>query len=284
LDALRVEIDAAGAMLRRAGRRVGSLYLGGGTPTVLTAAQLDALLTQLRGAFDLSRCREICVEAGRPETITRDRLAVLAAHGVTRVSVNPQTLSDAVLRGVGRLHTARDIADACALTRSVSADFIINMDLIAGLPGDCDAGLIASVEGVIALGPENITLHALARKRGAPLQYGPRGQLAAEVIDACGARLRAAGYRPYYLYRQKYSAGGLENVGWALPKTESFYNICMMEELGDTVALGAGGVTKLCDPWGGAIRRVSNPKYPREYIREAPRVARTKATLLDGEK
>ena len=280
LAVLHEEITAAGRSLRQAGGVVGSLYIGGGTPTTLSATQLNDLLSALHGAFDLSGCREITVEAGRPETISREKLSVCAQWGVVRVSVNPQTMHDDVLRGVGRFHTAEDIRAAYRMVRQ-SGDFCVNMDLIAGLPGDDAAGLTDSVRQVAELQPENITLHCLALKKGAPLRFGPRGVLERGAVDQCHELLDKQGYRPYYLYRQKYIAGGLENVGFCRDKTESFYNVCMMEELGSVIALGASGVTKLCDRTGRNVKRFSNPKYPTEYISSRERIAARAVSLLE---
>lgn len=271
LEVLHEEIAAAGSALSEAGAVVGSVYVGGGTPTTLSARQLDALLQALYEAFDLSACREITVEAGRPETITPDKMAVCAQRGVSRVSVNPQSMHDDVLRGVGRFHTAADIVSAYETVRAAGR-FIVNMDLIAGLPGDDSEGLFDSVCRTADLQPENITLHCLALKKGSALRFGPRGVLESGEVDRCHEELARRGYRPYYLYRQKYIAGGLENVGFCRGETASFYNVCMMEELCTVVALGGGGVTKACDRTGRQIRRVSNPKYPLEYIRERGRV------------
>lgn len=278
LKALHSEIFAAGEPISRNGLNIGSLYIGGGTPTILSSVQLDDLLSGLKASFDLKPCREITVEAGRPETIDAAKLEVMARHKVGRISINPQSMDDNVLAGVGRLHTAKDIEDIYHLARQ-TADFIINMDIIAGLPGDTDRGLIDSVSRVAALGPENITIHCLARKKGAPLRFGRHGKLKAETLDACYDILHHGGWQPYYLYRQKYIAGGLENVGFAKPGTASYYNICMMEELGDVLALGSGGVTKLCAGGGGRIERLSNPKYPREYIEGAARISDKKRSL-----
>lgn len=282
LEALLQEVEAGGALLRQHGLPLGSVYIGGGTPTTLDAAQLDTLLAAIRRAFDLSRCREFTVEAGRPETISEEKLRVLQRHGVTRISINPQTMNDRVLQGVGRRHTARDIEECYRMARQMG-DFLINMDLIAGLPGDDDASLLESVRRVAALRPDNVTIHCLARKRGARLYFGPTGQLPAETLDACYAHLTALGYEPYYLYRQKYMAGGLENVGFCLPGTASHYNICMMEELSDVLALGSGGVSKLCSENGRRVCRVANPKYPKEYIERIGAIAAEKRRLLDGQ-
>lgn len=277
--ALMDEIEAAGELVRKQALPVGSLYVGGGTPTTLTAAQLDRMLSAARKAFMLEPHTELTVEAGRPETIDDEKLDVMKSRGVTRVSVNPQTMQDEVLQAVGRRHTAADIERAYAQARA--REFIINMDLIAGLPGDDDDGLFESVRRVTALEPENITIHSLARKRGAKLRFGAAGDLSAAALDRCYGYLAQNGYRPYYLYRQKYSAGGLENVGFCRDETPSRYNVCMMEELSDVLALGAGGVTKLCAEGGRKIVRVTNPKYPLEYIQNAGNIAARKRNLLD---
>ena len=268
LQALLGEIRRTGEEVRRTGQRPAALYLGGGTPTTLTAAQLDTLCAAQAASFDLSALREYTVEAGRPDTITAEKLAVLKKHGVGRVSVNPQTMSDAVLQAIGRKHTAQDILDALALVRA-AGDFAVNMDLIAGLPGDTPEGFADTLEKVLALAPENVTVHTLAIKNGSYLAQRPEAlpgpEAVGRMVDLAGGRLRAAGYEPYYLYRQKYMSGGFENVGWAKPGTGSLYNIIMMEELATVLAMGAGGSTKYTGP-DGSVRRRTNPKYPKEYI------------------
>ncbi len=268
LRALLGEIARTGQAVRRAGQRPVALYLGGGTPTTLSAAQLDTLCAALEESFDLTALREYTVEAGRPDTITAEKLAVLGAHGVDRVSVNPQTMSDRVLRAIGRNHTARDVTDALALVRA-AGDFAVNMDLIAGLPEDSADSFAATMEAVLALEPENVTVHTLAIKNGSYLAQSrealPGPEAVGRMISLASGRLAQAGYGPYYLYRQKYMSGGFENVGWAKPGTESLYNIIMMEELCTVIAMGAGGSSKYTGP-DGSIRRHVNPKYPKEYI------------------
>ena len=280
VDSLLQEVEAAGKLLKAHNIPLGSIYIGGGTPTTLNEQQLEALLTAVDTHFDRSVCREYTVEAGRPETITEEKLRIMAKHKVSRISINPQTMNDKVLEGVGRRHTAEDIVRCYEMARKVS-DFIINMDLIAGLPGDNDESLIDSVRRVAALDPDNITIHCLARKRGARLYFGPTGELPSETLDACYAILNELGYEPYYLYRQKYMAGGLENVGFCKHGTASHYNICMMEELSDVIALGSGGVSKLCSEGGRKVNRVANPKFPKEYIERIETIADGKAHLLD---
>ena len=282
LDALCRELTATGAMLADAGLRVRTVYFGGGTPTTLSAPQLDRLMGELADHIDLSGCTEYTVEAGRPDTITAEKLAVLARRGCSRVSVNPQTMQDAVLERMGRAHRADDILRAYALARE-SGIGCINMDLIAGLPGDSAAGFRASLEQVLALGPENVTVHTLALKKGSRLMEEggglPSGAAVADMLDFAWAALRAAGQRPYYLYRQKYMSGSFENVGWCRPGAESLYNICMMEELHTIVSLGGGGVTKLVDRATGYIERLANAKYPQEYIQKIDAICADKARV-----
>ena len=268
LRALDAEMARTGAAVKAAGQRPVALYLGGGTPTSLTAEQLDRLCGGLEWNFDLTCLREYTVEAGRPDTITAEKLAVLRDHGVGRVSVNPQTMSDAVLEAIGRKHTAKDVLDALDLVRAAGA-FQVNMDLIAGLPQDTPEGFARTLETVLALAPENVTVHTLAIKNGSFLAQNraelPDGAAVGQMVDLAAARLTEAGYEPYYLYRQKYMSGGFENVGWARPGTGSLYNILMMEELCPVIAMGAGGSTKLTGP-DGSVQRKMNPKYPKEYI------------------
>ena len=268
LEALFREIELTAEAVCAAGRRIVALYMGGGTPTTLSAPQMDALCEKLSGSFDLAALREYTVEAGRPDTITPEKLAVLRARGVTRVSVNPQSMSDDVLRAIGRRHTAEDVLRAVSMVRA-SGNFALNMDLIAGLPADTDAGFDRTLDIVMGLAPENITVHTLAMKNGSRLsEYPerlPEPETVGRMLDGASRLLRAAGYAPYYLYRQKYMAGGFENVGWTKKYYVNLYNICMMEELCPVLALGAGGSTKLPREDGSVVRR-SNPKYPKEYI------------------
>ena len=269
LTALRKEIDAAGKAVKAAGLRVVSIYMGGGTPTTLSAPEMDALCAGLEESFDLSALREYTVEAGRPDTITPEKLAVLKARGVTRVSVNPQTMSDAVLEAIGRRHTAGAVIDALEMVRA-AGDFEVNMDLIAGLTGDTPDGFAKTIETVLALKPENITVHTLSLKKGSRITLEgtalPTPGEVSLMLDCAGSALRRAGYGPYYLYRQKFMSGGFENVGWALPGTENLYNVCMMEELCSIIAMGGGGSTKLVAPGEGKNIRLTAPKYPKEYI------------------
>ena len=242
--------------------------MGGGTPTTLSAEQLDILLTKLETVFDLSAVRENTVEAGRPDTITMEKLEVLKKHGVSRISVNPQTMTDSVLEAIGRKHTAQDILDAFDMVRKVGG-MAINMDLIAGLPTDTPDSFRSTMDQVMALAPENITVHTLSLKKGARLMDEggdiPTPASVKEMVDYAHSLLQEGGYEPYYLYRQKNMSGGFENTGWCKPGFENLYNIFIMEELCSIIAMGAGGSTKLVRP-DGKIERIFAPKYPNEYI------------------
>ena len=271
LDALCAELAEAGAAVRRLGLRVRSFYMGGGTPTTLSVSQLDRLLAALAEHFDLSACAEQTVEAGRPDTIDAEKLAALRARGVTRLSVNPQSMDDAVLAAIGRRHTAEDVRRAMRLVREAGFAHV-NMDLIAGLSADTPEGFARSLDECISMGADNVTVHTLSLKKGSRITLEgaslPGGEDVAKMLDYADGALRMHGYAPYYLYRQKYMSGGFENVGWALPGAESLYNICIMEELHGILSLGAGGSTKMVGgtPEEPVIRRAFNAKYPKEYI------------------
>ena len=282
LAALEKELHAVAEAVRETALRVVSIYMGGGTPTTLSAEQLDRLLTQTERDFDLSALREFTVEAGRPDTVSEEKLRVLRRHGVDRVSVNPQSMSDSVLEVIGRKHSAEDIVRALELVRRVGG-FAVNMDLIAGLPTDTEAGFRDTVDRVLKLEPENITIHTLSIKRGARLHFGenslPDDDTVGEMLDYASAELREGGYHPYYLYRQKNMSGGFENIGWTKPGFENLYNICIMEELCSILAAGAGGSTKLIRRDGGKNDRMVAPKYPTEYIESIDRICRDKEKI-----
>lgn len=282
LEALSQEIKAVGPMLARSGRRVKSVYIGGGTPTTLSAEQLAGLMSCLAQWVDLSHCVEYTVEAGRPDTITPEKLAAIRQGGGDRVSVNPQSMHDHVLAAMGRAHRAEDIRSAYRMVRDAGIP-AVNMDLIAGLPQDTPEGFRISLDEVLALGPENITVHTLALKKGSRLMEAgaglPGGAEVSEMLDYAWATLRQQGYQPYYLYRQKFMSGSFENVGWCKPGYESLYNICMMEELHTVLSLGAGGVTKVINPAAGSLVRMVNPKYPKEYIDQIDRIISWKGDM-----
>lgn len=267
VEGLLREVAETGRVLKGLGLKVRTFYMGGGTPTTLSADQMDRLLSKCEAALPLERCTEYTVEAGRPDTITREKLEALKAHRIGRISINPQTLEDHVLEAIGRKHTPGDIRTAYDLARSVGFD-CINMDLIAGLPRDSATGFARSLEGVLAMDPENVTVHTLALKKGSRLiEEGgqlPGGDEVTKMLDLSRKTLTNRGYIPYYLYRQKYMSGSLENVGWTKPGRSSLYNIAMMEELHTVISLGAGGVTKLIG--GGKLLRLTNPKFPQDYL------------------
>ena len=263
------EIEFSARLARNAGLQLETVYIGGGTPTSLSAEDLKKITDTLGASFDMSRAREFTVEAGRPDTIDREKLTVLKNAGVTRISINPQTFSDAVLKNIGRPHTGADAVEKYLLARDVGFD-CINMDFIAGLTGDTYAGFCESIEKAVALAPENITVHTLALKRSASLvtehETDSVCRDTARMTDFAQKTLTAAGYEPYYMYRQSKSIGNLENIGWSKPGTESLYNIYMMEELHTIVACGGGAVTKLTSFGGEKVERIYNFKYPYEYI------------------
>lgn len=272
LELLLKEIARTGEITRALGLTLCSVYIGGGTPTTLSAAQLSRLCDTIRGTFDFSRCGEFTVEAGRPDTIDREKLSALKAAGVSRISINPQSLSDQVLRNIGRRHTARDVLDAFALAKEIGFQDI-NSDLIVGLPGDSLSGFQKSLDGMISLGASNITVHSLALKRsarlvnqGGDLELHSKGEETDAMMEYSVRRLTEEGYEPYYLYRQTRMAGNLENTGWARPGTMCRYNVYTMDESGTVIACGAGGVSKLKDPYSGRLERIFNFKYPYEYI------------------
>ena len=283
LEALCQEVEATGRTLREAGVTIRSLYMGGGTPTTLSAQQMDRLLNKCEEVLPLEGCTEYTVEAGRPDTITLEKLQVLADHHIGRISINPQTLEDHVLAAIGRKHSAGDIQQAYSLARSVGFESI-NMDLIAGLPRDSFEGFRRSLDGAIAMDPENITVHTLALKKGSTLMERgdiiPDGDQVLKMLDYSLDALRGSGYAPYYLYRQKFMSGSLENVGWAKPGTDSLYNIVMMEELQTVISVGGGGVTKLVDPKAGKILRLPNPKYPHDYLTSQEKILAQKDEIL----
>ena len=281
LDAMFRELDWLAAYSRSFVMK--NIYIGGGTPTTLDEHQLARLLSALENHFDFSHLREYTVEAGRPDTITPEKLRVLKSAGVGRVSINPQSMNDAVLAAIGRKHGSADVLRAFDEARQAGFDEI-NMDLIAGLTGDTAETFAQTVDTLLHLSPENITVHTLAIKRGADLTdkaaAAAQRETVSQMLDGASHALQNAGYGPYYLYRQKFMAGGFENVGWCKPGTECFYNVSMMEELQTILSLGAGGVSKRVVRETGWIERANNPKYPLEYIQAADRLANGKKKLL----
>lgn len=267
---LKKEIKLVSEYAKENGLSLKSVYWGGGTPTTLEAEYLDELLTVTENSFDFSECLEYTVEAGRPDTVTKEKLEVLKNHGVTRVSINPQSFNDGVLSAVKRNHTVSDMLRKYALAREVGFGSI-NTDLIAGLPTDTVEGFFRSVDEAIRLSPENITVHTLALKRSSEIvtenESGTLDKnITEDMIEYARDALYKAGYEPYYMYRQSKSLGNLENVGWCKPEKECLYNVFMMEECHTILSVGAGAVTKLVKNGGEYIERIFNHKYPFEYI------------------
>ena len=282
LEALLKELRHTGRLLATSGKTVRTIYIGGGTPTTLTSRQMQTLLKCIRESFDLSRCIEFTVEGGRPDTLDQEKLDVIAQNGADRMSINPQTMIDSVLKACGRRHNAEDVKTAYA--QAVDAGYsAINMDLIAGLPTDDFDGFKHSLDTVIAMNPANITVHTLAIKKGADLDEKREGLSpdaeVARMVDYAEEALRAAGYEPYYLYRQKYMSGSFENVGWCRPGTACLYNIYMMEELHTIISVGGGGMNKVNLP-DGRLQRFHNPKFPEQYIEMIDDVLRQKEELF----
>ena len=282
LAALEREIQVTARLMKESGKHLLTLYIGGGTPSILSTPQMIHLLDTLRESFDFSRCIEFTVEGGRPDTLDPEKLRAIREHGADRMSINPQTMEDSVLRACGRPHTGADVIRA--YHQAQEAGFTaINMDLIAGLPTDSFDGFRRSLDAVASLNPANITVHTLALKKGADLFEKREGLSTAEevsrMVDYSNAALRSLSYKPYYLYRQKYMSGSFENVGWSREGLDCLYNIYMMEELHTIVSLGGGGMNKVNLP-DGTLQRFHNPKFPEQYIEMIDSVCRQKEELF----
>lgn len=273
LEKLMCDIRETGEMIKRLGLRLRAIYIGGGTPSILDAYQIDRLLSCINGSVDVSDFVEYTFEAGRPDTVTYEKLRAVRDNGVKRISINPQTTSDFVLNEIGRKHTAKQFFDAAEIAKKIGFD-TINADLIAALPGDTEVSFHQSLEDVIGLGFENITVHTLSIKNAANIRfvgdgyYDPEGDFARSSVEYARKRLGNAGYAPYYLYRQKNTVGNAENTGYTLKGKENLYNVLMMEEHSTVFACGAGAITKLVSPNRDEILRHAFPKYPYEYLRD----------------
>ena len=283
-DLLCEEIKATGEIAAKLGLRLESVYFGGGTPTTLSPEQLNKVLTAVRESFDLGTCREFTVEAGRPDTITAEKLYSLKENKVDRISINPQTVSDEVLQRIGRRHTAQQFFDAFALARDCGFHNI-NTDLIAGLPGDTPESFQRSLDAMLDLRAECVTVHTLCMKRASTLTQDGKmldreeASAARQMLAYAKEALTGRGYLPYYLYRQTRMVGNLENVGWSLKGCESFYNVYVMDETHTILACGSGGVTKLRDAHSDYLKRVFNFKFPYEYIGRFDEILKRKAEL-----
>ncbi len=283
LDALYREMRATAEMM--SGKTLDSVYIGGGTPTSLAAEELDWLLDSLEETFDLSGIKELTVEAGRPDSITREKLAVLKSHGVTRISINPQTMKQATLDLIGRRHTVEMVKDCFAMAREEGFDNI-NMDLIVGLPEEGLEDVKATMEEIRRLNPDGITVHSLAIKRAARLNTMKEVYRdlkitgTQEMIDLTARYAAEMGMEPYYLYRQKNMAGNFENVGYAWPGKACLYNILIMEEQQTIAACGAGTTTKVLYRAENRIERAENVKDVEQYIERVDEMVERKRKLL----
>ena len=259
--------------------RVSTIYIGGGTPTILSPEQLRLLFERIRKNIDTDSLMEFTLEAGRPDTITEEKLALAKEYGVTRVSVNPQTLNDDILKEIGRRHTVADFYRAFDLAKK-SGIRDINVDLIAGLPGDDFKNFSETMDKIVDLAPTNITVHTFCVKKAADVLkknsdiYSLTGGDAGKSVFYSQLKAKFSGYKPYYMYRQKNTVGNLENVGFSIEGHEGLYNIFMMEEIQPIFAIGAGAVTKIvrrgdADKGGYRIERIFRPKYPYEFLQNA---------------
>ena len=279
VNALLGELSAAEDIL--AGYCMRSVYIGGGTPTALGPEELRKVLS--RAAKLAAGAKEFTVEAGRPDTITGEKLDIIKSAGAGRISVNAQTLNESTLSRIGRKHTSQEFFEAFGRARK--AGFDINVDIIAGLPGETEKDTAATLKGIIALGPENITVHTLAIKRASRfamenMDAFPGDAETARMTAAAKSFLEDAGYRPYYMYRQKYMKGSLENAGYSLPGKECLYNIDVMEELCSVAAFGAGAISKRVFCGGERIERAANIKDLRLYIEKAGEMIERKLKLF----
>ncbi|MBP3568396.1 MAG: coproporphyrinogen dehydrogenase HemZ [Lachnospiraceae bacterium] len=284
LTALFKEIEYAGTCFPE--KKLVSIYIGGGTPTTLTADQLRRLLQKVKATFDFTHLREWTVEAGRPDSITKDKLVVLKEEGVTRISINPQSMQQKTLDLIGRRHTTEQIKEAFSLARECGHDNI-NMDLIIGLTGETAEDVRGTLSEIETLSPDSLTVHTLAVKRAARLNAemdryrDQRSREAVEMMAACQEYTKTHGYEPYYLYRQKNMAENLENIGYAKPGKEGLYNVLIMEERHTILALGSGGSTKFNFAGTNRLERVENVKSVKDYIDRIDEMIQRKKDFLE---
>lgn len=286
VELLCLELKRIGEIARTLNLRLETIYFGGGTPTTLSSENLASLFETINDSFDLSNLREYTVEAGRPDTVTVDKLLAIKDAGVERISINPQSFNDEVLNAIGRRHTSYQTLEAFELARRCGFDNI-NTDLIAGLPLDTLDSFKNSVDTAINLGAESVTIHTLAMKSAAymvtkdnPFDLKDR-VLTSDMVDYSNSALNSAGYYPYYMYRQSKSLGNLENVGWCKENKDCLYNVYMMDETHSVFAAGAGAVTRLKNQQSGHIERIYNYKYPYEYIDNFEEILKRKDGILD---
>lgn len=282
IDALFAELDLVKELF--AGRKLHTVYIGGGTPASLSETELGRLLDGVCARFDVPALKEFCVEAGRPDTVTPEKFRVLRGHGVSRVSINPQTMNQATLDLIGRRHTVEQVKEAFGMARETGFSNI-NMDIILGLPGETEADVENTLARITSLEPDALTVHTLARKRASRLNTErgswdalPAGDTGAQM-ELAQAAARGMGMRPYYLYRQKNMTGNLENTGFSKPGLEGLYNILMMEDAEDIAAAGAGTVSKRIFS-DGTIVRSDNVKDPALYLERLPEMLERKRGLF----
>lgn len=269
VDAMLKELEFTSRLMKD--KKLDTFYMGGGTPTTLEPEQLDRVLSFFEEHFDTTGLKEYTIEAGRPDSITRDKLLIMKKHGVDRISINPQTMNDDTLKLIGRHHTVEQIKEAFTLARECGFDNI-NMDLIIGLPGETREHIERTMREVVLLAPDSLTVHSLAIKRAARLnifweKYKDYAMVNTDdIINMTADCAAAMGMEPYYLYRQKNMAGNFENVGYSKPDREGIYNILIMEEKQTIMAVGAGASTKVVFPEENRIERVENVKDVTTYI------------------
>ncbi len=280
------EIEQTAKIAKQCNLKLKTVYMGGGTPTSIAPHQMDEILCAVKENFDLSNVLEFTVEAGRPDTVNSEMLGVLKKHNISRISINPQTMNDEVLKSIGRNHTAKMVVDAFNLARQMGFDNI-NMDLIAGLPGDTVESFKETVNKLISLDPESITVHSLAMKRASDLtaqgvlHTAKSGKTAETMVEYARKALTEKDILPYYMYRQSKTVGNLENVGYAKKGYESLYNVYIMDETHTILGVGASAVTKLKSPSGPEISRIFNFKYPYEYISRYDELMMRKSGIIE---
>lgn len=280
------EIEITAEISKRLHLRLETVYIGGGTPTTLSAEQLSDIMKTVSANFDVSTVREYTVEAGRPDTITVEKLNAIKENGATRISINPQTMNDDVLAGIGRRHSAEDTVNAFLSARQCGHNNI-NMDLIAGLPGDNLDSFKDTVKRILDLNPESVTVHSLSVKRAAGMTKNGElpdfktGITASDMVKFAEKELESHGIFPYYMYRQSKTVGNLENVGYSKSGFEGLYNVYIMDETHTIFACGASAVTKLRQPDGDFISRIFNFKYPYEYISRFDEIIERKAGVSE---
>ena len=286
LKLLLIEIEQTSKIANLFSLELECVYIGGGTPTILTDRQLETLINTINKCFNMNNCKEFTIEAGRPDTITQEKLKVMRDYGVSRISINPQTLSDDVLNFIGRKHTSTHVIKSFDMARQQGFNNI-NMDLIAGLPSDTYLGFCDTLRGILNLSPESITIHTLSIKKasyltedGMELNFKDAKQTY-EMLRFSSKELSLNGYVPYYLYRQTRMVGNLENVGWSKPGYEGLYNIYVMDETHTILSCGAGAVSKLINPNTNNLERIFNFKFPYEYIYNFKEIIRRKEQVSE---